>query len=131
VIDVLSWLSSGLSDNDDLVAVQTKLEEVANWLSEKKFFQEQDIDGELGDLLGELSVHLATSDSKFSKALASAAEAVEPLEKHSRSAAYDTAYDPDDDEFQAAASLWEDLVAVLESLDENGVLDTNPNDGAQ
>lgn len=126
--EVLSWLGSGLSDNDDLVAVQSKLDELANWMADSKLFKDYDADA--ASLAETLSYVVANLRVRGEKSIARKAREVigqlEELEALSRSAAYDVEYKDDDPVFQRAASHWEDLVALLEELETRKILDRRP-----
>ena len=126
--DVLSCLGSGLSDNDDLVAVQSKLDELANWMADSRLFEDYDADAaSLGEML---SYVVANLRARGEKAIARQARAVigqlDELEALSRSASYDVEYKDDDPAFERAASQWEELVSLLEQLETRKVLDRRP-----
>jgi hypothetical protein len=126
--DVLGWLYSGLSDNDDLVAVQSKLDELANWMADSRLFK--DYDAEAASLGEALSYVVANLRTRGEKAIARKAHKVigqlDELEALSRSAAYDVEYKGDDPEFRRAASHWEGLVSLLEEVESRKILDRRP-----
>jgi hypothetical protein len=126
--DVLGWLESGLSDNDDLVAVQSKLDELANWLADSRLLKKYDLEAaSLGETLTYVVANLRARNKKaVAKKARDVIKQLDELEALSRSAAYDVEYKDDDPEFQRASSQWEDLVSLLDELETSKILDRRP-----
>jgi hypothetical protein len=126
--DILEWLEVSLSDNDDLVAAQSKLEEIANWLGESPFFDDYDSDAaSLGELLVYLAANLRSKDKKaLAKPMQEAIDGLDDFEAVTRGASYDSEFDTLDPEFKEAATYWEGLVSVLQELEDRKVLDKRP-----
>jgi hypothetical protein len=126
--EVLDWLQIGLSDNDDLVAAQSKLDEIANWLGESPFFKNYDTDAaSLGELLVYLAANLRSKDKKdLATPIQDAIDGLDDFESTSRAASYDAEFAALDPEFKEAAAYWEGLVYLLNELEERKILDKLP-----
>jgi hypothetical protein len=131
--EVLGWLHAGLSDNDDLVAAQSKLEELANWLSESRLLKNEDADeASLGELLTELRANLRPKDKKaFAKRTQDVIDGLDAFEALTRSASYDAEYVSADPQFKEAAEFWEELVGLLDDLETRKILDKLPQGGSE
>jgi phosphoglycolate phosphatase-like HAD superfamily hydrolase len=125
VLDILGWVSSSLTDNDDLVASRTKFEALASWLAEQpvlESFNERD-EASLDALLAYLADNLPkNAPQAMAERLTEAASVVREVAVLARRASYDAHYEGDEPEFLRIAELWPDAVSTLEELEESGIL---------
>ena len=125
VLDILSWLSGSLADNDDLVASRTKFEAVASWLAEQPVFESFDERDEasLDGLLAYLADNLPNNSPKaMANALGHAASVIRDVAVLARRASYDAHYEGDEPELLRVSEAWQDVVSTLEALEESGIL---------
>lgn len=126
---VIGWLNEGVSDNDDLVAIRTKLAELATWLGESELLSsypdrhEDSLDALLAYVAGQFA---GPQHEELVRRLEAGAEAAKALSKVSRTASYDVQLDQESEEFRDAVDHWEEVKTALETLVNQDLLDRPP-----